>query len=524
MTGEPHPALRSFDDAVREILSMNGVPGAALAVAHEGRLVLARGYGFSDLATREPVAPASRFRIASVSKPITAVATLKLVEEGRLSLDETVVELLKFTPPEGRAFDPRVREITVRDLLYHAGGWDRAQSGLDPPFAADRIAIASGERPPATAAMIVRFMLAQKLDFAPGSRQAYSNLGYAALGRVIEAVTGEPYEAFVRGAVLDPAGAHTVAMGRSLFEERAADEVRYHDPRRFLAMFPTLGMVPAPYGAFSVEAMDAHGGWIASAPDLLRFMTRVDLDPMVPDLLQPATLRRMVAPHESAATDSTFFAMGWEVHAHGNGTVWFHRGDLPGTTALLVCAGRTQFAFLMNGNASNRENAVRILPMLLAAAREVEDWPLRDLFLAMRSFPMTRGAQPVGDSAAIRATALDYIEGWYAGDAVRMERALHPHLAKRFVEPRANGGVQLTETTALELVQQVRSGGGSETPESARRTDVHILDIFQNVASVRVDAHGWIDYMHIAKFGDSWRIVNVLWEIRRPSQQGSTGG
>jgi len=143
--------------------------------------------------------------------------------------------------------------------------------------------------------------------------------------------------------------------------------------------------------------------------------------------------------------------------------------------------------------------------------------PLFMLLVCALALPIPAGAQTPADSAAIRATALDYIEGWYTGDAGRMERALHPHLAKRFVEPRADGGVQLTETTALELVQQVRSGGGSETLESERRTDVQILDIFQDVASVRIDAHGWIDYMHLARVDGKWRIVNVLWEIRRQS-------
>ena len=132
--------------------------------------------------------------------------------------------------------------------------------------------------------------------------------------------------------------------------------------------------------------------------------------------------------------------------------------------------------------------------------------------------PTSIAAQTPADSAAIRATALDYIEGWYRADAARMEHALHPHLAKRFVESFADGGVRLTETTALELVQQVRAGGGSGTPAKERRADVDILDVFQDVASVRVDAHGWIDYMHLAKFGDEWRIVNVLWEIRRSSE------
>ena len=123
-------------------------------------------------------------------------------------------------------------------------------------------------------------------------------------------------------------------------------------------------------------------------------------------------------------------------------------------------------------------------------------------------------AQSPADTAAITSTALDYIEGWYTADAERMERALHPHLAKRFVEELSDGSLRLTDTSALELVWQTRAGGASSVPASERRTGVRILDIFQDAASVRVDAHGWIDYMHLARFGDEWRIVNVLWEIR----------
>lgn len=131
--------------------------------------------------------------------------------------------------------------------------------------------------------------------------------------------------------------------------------------------------------------------------------------------------------------------------------------------------------------------------------------------------PSPIAGQSAADSAAIRDVALDYIEGWYTADAQRMERALHPHLAKRFLETLATGEVRLTETSALELVQQVRNGGGSATPTTFRRTDVRILDVFQDAASVRVEAHGWIDYMHLVRIGDAWKIVNVLWEIHDPS-------
>src|SRR5687767_16009220 len=98
------------------------------------------------------------------------------------------------------------------------------------------------------------------------------------------------------------------------------------------------------------------------------------------------------------------------------------------------------------------------------------------------------GAQSAADSAAIRATALDYIEGWYAGDAARMERALHPELAKRIVRTDAAGNFRLDQQSAMTLVQGTRNGGGAQTPQADRRDDVRILDIFRNAASVRVDA------------------------------------
>jgi hypothetical protein len=123
-------------------------------------------------------------------------------------------------------------------------------------------------------------------------------------------------------------------------------------------------------------------------------------------------------------------------------------------------------------------------------------------------------AQTGADSAAIRATALDYIEGWYSGNAERMERALHPDLAKRIVNTNERGRSVLQHQSAMTLVQNTRRGGGTETPPAQRRTDVRILDVFGNTASVRVDAGAWIDYLHIVKWNGRWVIINVLWENR----------
>ena len=124
-------------------------------------------------------------------------------------------------------------------------------------------------------------------------------------------------------------------------------------------------------------------------------------------------------------------------------------------------------------------------------------------------------AQTTADSAAIRQAALDYIEGWYEGNGERMERALHPELAKRIVNTNpANGRSVLGQQSAMTLVLNTRRGGGKETPPDQQRKDVRILDIFGNTASVRIDAGTWVDYLHVARWNGRWVIVNVLWENR----------
>ena len=123
------------------------------------------------------------------------------------------------------------------------------------------------------------------------------------------------------------------------------------------------------------------------------------------------------------------------------------------------------------------------------------------------------------DREAIRQTALDYIEGWYEGNADRMERALHPDLAKRIVRTNPQGQSGLGQMSALSLVQGVKRGGGKETPKEKQQKEVTILDVFGNAASVKIVASDWIDYLHIGKFNGRWVIINVLWELKpQPSK------
>src|SRR3982751_1377957 len=130
--------------------------------------------------------------------------------------------------------------------------------------------------------------------------------------------------------------------------------------------------------------------------------------------------------------------------------------------------------------------------------------PMRKLFLvavvALLSIVPTAKAQSPSDKEAIKQTALDYIEGWYEGNPERMERALHPDLAKRIVRTNDKGQSQLMQMSAMGLVQGVKRGGGKDTPKEKQLKDVTILDIYENAASVKVVASDWIDYLHIAKF------------------------
>jgi hypothetical protein len=122
-------------------------------------------------------------------------------------------------------------------------------------------------------------------------------------------------------------------------------------------------------------------------------------------------------------------------------------------------------------------------------------------------------AQSAADSSGIRQAALDYIEGYYEGDGARMERALHPELAKRIVRTNEQGRSQLQQMSAMSLVLGTRAGGGKDIPVADRRKDVTIFDVYQNAASAKINASGWVDYLHLAKWNGRWVIVNVLWEL-----------
>jgi N-acyl-D-amino-acid deacylase len=388
-TGKAVPALASIDRLMTSFLAQHDLPGAAVAVARNGRLVYARGFGHADRDKGEVVRPDALFRIASVSKPLTAVAVLQLVERGKLKLNDHVFKVLGLEEPKEPQvpFDPRWKYVTILELLQHTGGWDRDKA-FDPMFVSPDIVRTLKVPPPALPDAIIRYMLRRPLQFDPGEGYSYSNFGYCLLGRIIEKASGQSYEEYVRKEVLAPLGVKQLRLGKTLPAERARGEVKYYVGAKKTTgravMGPNLGkQVPLPYGAWCIEAMDAHGGWLATAPDLVRFAAAFE-DPARCPLLGKNSIDRMFGRPRGVAgfkkngkPRESYYGCGWEVVTIGPGQFnYWHTGLLDGTSTLLVHRfdGLT-WAILFNGTGPKDTPAGLIDGLMHEAVDAVKNWP-----------------------------------------------------------------------------------------------------------------------------------------------------
>ena len=385
LAGSALPGLEAYDEFMLTLLKKWDVPGGGLALSYNDRLLLVRGYGLANKERSVGVEPTSLFRLASLSKTITAVAVLQLVQDGRLKLEDKVLPILgDIGPRAGRITDSRVHDITVRHLLRHAGGFDRDRSG-DAVFLPNAAAAArrqGGSLPP-DCPTILRDTLERKLDFAPGERIAYSNVGYCILGRVVERVMSTPYETYVREHVLTPAGAARLRVGRT--REPAEGEVTYYDHRgaKEAKTMPGLGLTlaPRPYGSFAVETMDAYGGWIGAPVDYLRFMLAID-GRRGPALLNAAILAEMNGGTDLQVAGDAFYGLGVRVRPVASGANLFHSGSLPGTSTIAVrTADGYTWVATFNSRPQDRYGFRAELDRGLWTAKgKVKTWPDGNLF------------------------------------------------------------------------------------------------------------------------------------------------
>lgn len=386
-TGPTDPAFYAADQTMSSLLTKWKVPGAALAIAKDGRLVYARGFGMADIDKNEAVQPDTPFRIASISKTFTAAGILKLVEQGKLDLEAKAFEILSdLRPPAGRSVDPRIAQITVRQLLTHTAGWDRAVSGevvIAPPYprmAADALGVPE----PAEPEIIIRYMLGQPLDFNPGERAAYSNLGYCVLGRIIEKVSGERYDSYIRKNVLGPAGIYRMTMAAAFAEDSAPGEAHYYSWPGQTAMFPSVfpdrpGMLEPQYGGGYPEALDSTGAWVGSAIDIVRFTVALDrlLQPEVAALIWQKPDPRLITP------DNWWWGLGWNAWQDGSGYDLSKSGALPGTRGFVLrrAYGVTWAVLFNSGEVSDEDPFLSDAANRLdAAINAITRWPTTDRF------------------------------------------------------------------------------------------------------------------------------------------------
>jgi CubicO group peptidase (beta-lactamase class C family) len=384
ITGLPVPELVTVDSAVVRLMRQYGLPGGAVAITKNGRLVYWRGFGIADSTAGTQVQPESVFRLASVSKQFTSVAILQLLEQGKLALSDRVfgVNGILFDPADSThlyttLLDPRDTLITIQHLLEHTAGWNRDRSG-DQMFNSLAIASEAGTpHQPANALMVIRHVLSRMmLDYAPGSKFNYSNVGYCVLGRVIEKLTGQDYESYVRDHILTPLGITRGGMSHNLRQEALPDEVTYYtnDGSLTPSVYGDGTNVPWPYGGFNIEAMDSPGGWVLGAADLLRFVTAVDGFATRPDILSAATIDIMVRP----SVRNVNYAKGWAVNSNNS---WWHTGSLPGSaTEIVRTAGGLTWSILFNLRNDESAFVGDVDNLIWNATSGVTSWPEGDQF------------------------------------------------------------------------------------------------------------------------------------------------
>ena len=453
-TGQFVQEMINVDKVFSDFMNDRNIPGGSIAVVKDGRLVYARGFGYANKESNELVKPDHLFRIASVSKPITSIAIMKLIDDGAITINSKVFGTAGILsgPNYNNILDPRVKSITVRHLLHHTSGWGFINRDGDPMFLNRHIARQIGENPPVGSGTIIKFMLrTQTLNNEPGTDYFYSNFGFCVLGRIIEKISGKSYENYIKTELLNPLGITEMQLGQNLYENKAPNEVKYYDFPGAPLVNSVYGIgerVPFPYGGFNIEAMDSHGGWIASVIDLVKLLVAVDGYDTKPDILSQASIQLMTTP----STANSGYGMGWAVNQWEN---WWHIGDLPGTSSILVrTSNGLGWAALFNTRPSNSQDFVGQMDnMVWEAIKGIDEWPTHDLFKQVISVDI-EGTVPSKSLMPDPNLEVD-IEISIPTPVVRVESPDHPPM---YWVDTNNGTLHRLVGTAVEnLVQNVRN-------------------------------------------------------------------
>lgn len=367
-----------IENQINQLLKRENLTGgASVAVSRYGKMVYSQGFGWADREKDTRVEPYHMFRVASVSKLITAVGIMKMVEEGILSLDDKIFgkKGILNDPQYLNYLDKRVEKITVHHLLNHSGGWTTRWG--DQMFMAPAIAATQNIPLPISIEDIITFSLSKRLHFEPGTSSYYSNLGFGILGEVIAKKAGMTYEKYIQTQILYPLGIYDMRLGRSYRDERFDLEVKYYESDTLYKVDDFCGReepVRRSYGGTDIYTLGAAGGWIASSTDLMKLLLAIDGFDDIPDILSEKSLEIM-----ADTENNKFSPLGWrKTDTRG----WYRTGTLAGSSALLVRRpdGINYVVILNCANHKGPMLANEIHKYMEKAIRSVKEWSDKDLF------------------------------------------------------------------------------------------------------------------------------------------------
>ncbi len=363
-------SLAELDGIMQQTLQQYYVPGGSLAVAHNGKLVYAKGFGVANLRTQEPVTATTLFNLASCTKAISAFGVMRLVEAGKLRLDDTMYSVIgRPNLVRGMQADPRVAQITVRQLLHHSAGWNDDSGYIKAGNEVTRLA--PNGLPYSEA---VRVLLATPLDYAPGTQAKYANGDWNLIKYIIECASGRSYADFMQEQL------NSIGI-RDMCEESRG--VMRGQASRYGGLPPRI----IPGGQRTVPLMPDFGNWMASSVDMVKFLTAIDGTRM--QGITYDSFQQLIAPLPPPMknnSNGSHFGLGLDsVRMTPEGVTFSKNGGKPGVHCQIIhLPNNTDFCLMLNGGSSPDGTTVNPLSTSLKAIRQVlnnvKEWPAGDLF------------------------------------------------------------------------------------------------------------------------------------------------
>jgi CubicO group peptidase (beta-lactamase class C family) len=386
ISGQPVTAFAPIDTIMENLMTQYSSPGSAVAISYNGKLVYARGYGYAELETNNPVQPDTIMRWASNSKPLTAMGIYTLIQAGKLKLTDKpfVTIFTDLAPPSGFTYNTQLNDITIQDLLLHEGGWDDTIVP-DPIFTyEDTAATSLGDAVPATPKEMIEYMMGQPLQHDPGTTYAYSNLGYVVLGQVISKVSSGNYTSYetYMESIYTAHGMGRLQPAQTFLDQQLPNEAAYYDypdaPLEPNVYDPSGPDVPEQYGGYSLPLNHANGGWAGAAIDVVREWDIMN------GQITPAIITNPSIETDLNSGGNVYYPTS----PVGQGWIYTFFGSLPGTNSLVHLdttgsyGGNLTFGAVFNTrNGSNIEEPEGDATNQIATAlQSVKTWPTTDLF------------------------------------------------------------------------------------------------------------------------------------------------